>query len=396
MSKAVRRIIHVFITLLLISLGIVGMAALKASKPKLEKQKPPTPLPVVRSIQVTTGPRSVIIRGEGTVRPLREISLVPQVSGKAISVSPALVDGGDFKKNDILLRIDPIDYQLAVTLAEAKVKDSESRLELAKEEAAVAREEWRLLQSEDAEEGGEPPPPLVAKEPQLAAARAKLEADQADLRKAILNLKRTVLRAPFDGRVSQENVDVGQYVTTGQSLATLYSTEAAEIVVPLEDKDLYWFHVPGFTPGDGPGATAEVRARIAGRDLTWPGEVERVEGRLDERTRMVDVVVRVRKPYARKPPLAIGLFVAVHIEGRTLPEAALIPRTGLRQGGVVWLVDQEGRLRFRKVQVAHAEGENVMIESGLQEGELVVISTLKMVTDGMAVRNVVIRGVNRS
>ena len=395
MSKTVRRIIHVFITILLISLGVVGMAALKASKPKLEKQKPPAPLPVVRSIQVQTGPRPVIIRGEGTVRPLREIALVPEVSGKAISVSPALVDGGDFRKGDILLRIDPVDYQLAVTLAEAKVKDSESRLELAKEEAAVAREEWRLLRSEDAE-GGDEPPPLVAKEPQLAAARARLEADRADLRRTILNLKRTVLRAPFGGRVSQESVDVGQYVTTGQKLATLYSTEAAEIVLPLEDKDLFWFHVPGFTPGEGPGATAEVRARIAGRDLTWPGEVVRVEGQLDERTRMVDVVVRVRKPYARKPPLAIGLFVAVYIEGRTLPNAAVIPRIGLRQGGVVWLVDQEERLRFRKVQVAHAEGENVMIESGLQEGELVVISTLKTVTDGMAVRNVVIREVNRS
>jgi RND family efflux transporter MFP subunit len=395
MSKTVRRLIHVFITLLLISLGVVGMAALRASKPKLEKQKPPTPLPVVRSIQVKTGSKPVIIRGEGTVRPLREITLVPQVSGKAISASPALVNGGDFKKNDILLRIDPIDYQLAVTLAEAKVKDSESRLELAKEEAAVAREEWRLLRSEDAAEGGEPPP-LVAKEPQLAAARARLEADQADLRKALLNLKRTVLRAPFDGRVSQESVDVGQYVTTGQSLATLYSTEAAEIVLPLEDKNLFWFHVPGFTPGDGPGAAAEVRARIAGRDLTWQGEVVRVEGRLDERTRMVGVVVRVKKPYARKPPLAIGLFVAVHIKGRTLPDAALIPRTGLRQGGVVWLVDQGGRLRFRKVQVAHTEGENVMIESGLQDGEMVVISTLKTVTDGMVVRNVLLRGVNRS
>ena len=395
MSKAVRRLIHVLITLILIALGAIGMGALKASKPKLAKQIPSTPLPVVRTIQIKTGPKPVIIRGEGTVKPLREITLVPQVSGKAISASPALVDGGDFKKNDILLRIDPIDYQLAVTLAEAKVKDSESRLELAKEEGAVAREEWRLLRSEDAAEGGEPPP-LVAKEPQLAAARARLEADQADLRKALLNLKRTVLRAPFDGRVSQESVDVGQYVTTGQSVATLYSTEAAEIVLPLEDKDLYWFHVPGFTPGEGPGAAAEVRARIAGRDLTWEGEVVRVEGRLDERTRMVDVVVRVKKPYARKPPLAIGLFVTVYIEGRTLPDAAVIPRIGLRQGAVVWLVDQGGRLRFRKVQVAYTEGEDVMIESGLQDGELVVISTLKTVTDGMAVRNVVLRGVDGS
>ena len=134
----------------------------------------------------------------------------------------------------------------------------------------------------------------------------------------------------------------------------------------------------------------------AGTDTVVIQEVVRVEGRLDERTRMVDVVVRVKKPYARKPPLAIGLFVTVYIEGRTLPDAAVIPRIGLRQGAVVWLVDQGGRLRFRKVQVAYTEGEDVMIESGLQDGELVVISTLKTVTDGMAVRNVVLRGVDGS
>jgi RND family efflux transporter MFP subunit len=312
MSSRKKRLIHFGISAVLIVMGVVGLLVLTASKPEMKKRKPPAPVPMVRTIQTNAGPQTVYIRGEGTVRPLREINLVPEVGGKVVGVSPALVNGGVFSKGDTLLQIDPVDYELAVTLAEAKVKDAESRLELAEEEALAAVEEWRLLYSDSSNEDKKPPA-LVAKEPQLAAAKAGLEADKADLRKALLNLERTKLKAPFPGRVGEEKVDVGQYVSPGQSLGTLYSTEAAEIVVPLEGGDLFWFDVPAFTSKDGRGASAVVRASIAGRDLRWPGKVVRTEGRLDERTRMIHVIVRVDKPYARKPPLVFGLFVTVEI-----------------------------------------------------------------------------------
>ena len=246
-------------------------------------------------------------------------------------------------------------------------------------------EEWRLLYS-DGTNGNTKPPPLVAKEPQLAAAQAELEADRADLRKALLNLERTKLNAPFDGRVAEEKVDVGQYVTPGQALGTLYSTEAAEIVVPLEDEDLFWFDVPDFTSKDGRGAAVVVRASVAGRELTWSGKVVRTEGKLDERTRMINVVVRVEKPYAKKPPLVFGLFVTVDIEGRGLPSATIIPRAALHQSEVVWVVNEDGRLHFRKVRVARIQGNEVVVVDGLEDGETVVTTPLKAVTDGMAVR----------
>ncbi len=387
MSKTKRRLLHLTITIVLVALGAMGFGALRASKPQLKKQKPPKPTPVVRTTKIKTGPQSVHILGEGTVKPLRQISLVPQVGGKVVYISSALVDGGQFRKDDTLLRIEPVDYQLAVTLAKAKVTNSESTLRVAEEESAAAQEEWRLLHSSDPKANTKPPP-LVAKEPQLAAARAKLEADRADLRKAFLNLERTKLKAPFHGRVSQENVDVGQYVSHGQSLGTLYSTEAAEIVVPLEDESLLWFHVPDFTPGDGPGSQAVVRAKFAGQAQSWTGEVVRAAGELDARTRMVNVIVRVKKPYAKKPPLAVGLFVTVDIKGRTLPHATMIPRAALRERDQVWVVDEERRLRFRRVDVARIQGEKVLVTSGLKDGEMVVISPLKVVTDGMAVRTI--------
>ena len=379
-----RKITHIAATAGLIGLGAAVFLILTANKPKLEKTKPPPPVPMVRAVPVKIDTVAIPIRGEGTVRPLRQISLIPEVSGRVVFASPSLVDGGDFDRHEVLLKIDPVDYQLAVTLAEARVKDSESALQLAREEAAAAQEEWRLLNKDQPDSTA--PPPLVAKLPQLEAAEAKLAADRADLRKARLNLKRTEIRAPFDGRVIEENVGTGQYVTAGQVLANLFATEMVEIIVPLEDESLYWFDVPGFTPGEGPGSPATVKARIAGRDLSWSGRVDRAEGRLDAGTRMINVVIRVDEPYRRRPPLAVGLFVEVEISGRKLPDAAVIPRSALRENDVVWVVDDKGTLSFRTVTVARLFPDVVYLSDGLQGGEMIVTSPIKTVTDGMRVR----------
>ncbi|MBW2651442.1 MAG: efflux RND transporter periplasmic adaptor subunit, partial [Deltaproteobacteria bacterium] len=251
--------------------------------------------------------------------------------------------------------------------------------------ALVAIEEWQNHYSDNSH-AGKKAPPLVAKEPQLAAAHARLDADHADLKKALLNLERTVLKSPFNGRVSRKSVDIGQYVTPGQTLARLFSTEVVEIALPLEDKDLFWFDVPGFTPGDGSGSPATVYAKIAGHELVFSGKVVRAEGKLDEKTRMITVIVRVDRPYAKRPPLAIGLFATVDIRGRVLPNATVIPRAALRQGNIVWTVDDQGVLRFRAVRIARYQGEEIIIETGLKEGEMIVFSSLKAVTDGMTVR----------
>jgi RND family efflux transporter MFP subunit len=382
MTKKKNRILHFSIAAILILSGVVGLKTLIASKSDLQKKRPPVPIPPARTITVKTAAHPVIITGQGTVRPIKEIRLVPQVSGKIVYVSSALVNGGAFNKGDLLLRIDPADYQIAVTLAQARIKDSESKHHLAIEEAAVARQEWVQLNY-----GGDPPP-LVAKEPQLAAAQAKLDADRAELKKAQLQLARTHLTAPFDGRVSDKSVDIGQYVTPGQALAVLYDTAAAEIVLPMEDRKLFWFDVPGFTPQAVSGSEAEVQVNVAGHALSRRGQVVRTEGKLDEHTRMINVVVRVAKPYDVMPPLAVGLFATVNIKGRIIANAALIPRSALRAGSIVWVVDAKGRLRFRRVDVARFSTAGVIVTNGLADGEKVVISPIKGVSDGMKVRNV--------
>lgn len=372
---------HAALAAAIVLLAIAVFAVMMAARREPTRRRIVMPTPRVRAMAVVVGPTRVRVSGEGTVMPLREIDIVPQVGGRVVEVSPSLVDGGHFMKGDVLLRIDPVDYELAVESAVARVKDAESRLLLAEEEVEAAREEWTLQSDGD----GSEPPPLVAREPQLAAAKASLEGTRADLDRARLNLERTVLRAPFEGRISQKIVDLGQIVNPNQKLGRIFSVEAAEISIPLESENVQWIRVPGFNADDGAENEVIIHARVAGMNATWTGRVMRAGGLLDERTRMINVMLRVERPYDTRPPLAMGLFVNADIIGIIVPEAARLPRGAIRDGGTVYVIDAEGRLRFREVVVARYDRDEALVSAGLSDGEIVVVSAMKIVTDGMKV-----------
>lgn len=374
--------IQVIAAVILIAGGFLGFKALQAGRQDLARQAPETVYPMVRTITASTGTVDIVIEGEGTVRPVSEIQLVPRVAGKVVRTSPALVNGGAFSKGDLLIAIEDADYQIAFTLARAGVREAESRYALAREDAEAARLEWMRMNP------GREPSPLAAKEPQLAAAEANLDARRANLDKARLDLERTKIIAPFSGRAGSDNVSEGQFVTPGQPLGSIYDTDTVEIVVPLESRALEWFDVPGFNATGTDGAAAVVSAAVAGQEKIWQGRVIRAQGKIDPQTRMVNVVIRVEDPYAVMPPLYVGQFAKIRIQGASISEAAVIPRAALREGGNVWVVDDDDRLSFRKVTLAWKDRRGMVIRQGLHDGERVVVSSLASVTDGMRVRPV--------
>ena len=375
MSSSTKQVFFVFLTLA-ISLG--ATAALIMSRKEPERVERPSLGPLVQVTPVSFTDLQVEVRGQGEVSPRVQVDLAPQVTGRVVKVHPALLSGTRFRAGTVLLRVDPRDYELVVERAQASVASAQTVLERELAEAEVAIAEWRDVQ------GDAPAPELLAREPQIREARARLAAAEADLSKARLDLERTRLSLPFDGVVIEESVDVGQLVTAGQRVGTVYGTSAVEIRLPLDDSELAWFDLP--KKGEK-GPEVIVEAELFGGHHTWTGRLERYEARLDPRSRMVHVVVVVDNPFAsdERPPLLPGTFVQVSIAGRGLERVMAIPRHALREGETLWVAEGE-TLRIREVEVARRERERVLIRSGLDEGEMLVVSALDVATDGMEVR----------
>ncbi len=378
--KVFRLVLMTVLPLVVLAGGLLGFKALVESRRAPPRRERPHLGPLVRVSAVQPVDVRVEVEAHGTVRPAAEIDVVPQVGGEVVEVSPNLVTGGFVAEGEVLLRIDPRDYELQLRTAEAGVEQAKVQLERTEAEAAAAREEWRELY------GDRPPPEdggLLFREPQLRQARADLEAARARVEAARLALERTVIRAPFAARVRSESVDPGQYVTAGRAVARLYATDAVEVVLPVATEELGWLARPD--PRNGPRVVLE-GTYGAGRGR-WEGRIVRTEAEVDAASRTVGLVARVADPFRPgRTPLPVGLFVTARIQGKPLRGVVPLPREALREGGVVWVVDGDGRLRFRAVEVARVEADRVLVAEGLEAGDRVVVSRVDAATDGMAVR----------
>jgi RND family efflux transporter MFP subunit len=329
--------------------------------------------------------------------PRTESDLVPQISGEVIWVSPNLASGGFFNEYEPLVRIDSGDVQVDLEAARAAVARTESEFSRAKTELDRQRSlalegiasQARIDDAENADRVSE----------------AELREEKARLARAERDLTRTVLRAPYEGRVRSKTVDVGQFVSRGVPIAKLYATDYAEVRLPLPDRELFYLEIQldlsGADQREPDGNTSSIQgpevrlaADFAGEPRQWTGRIVRTEGEIDPKSRMLTLVARVEDPYGRSEssdhvPLAVGLFVEAEILGRKVENVFVLPREALRtdgDGDRVYVVDAENRLRFRRVEVIRAERETAVVGSGLAAGELVSVSPMLAAVDGMLVR----------
>lgn len=373
----------------LLALGLLFMFILVKLRKPPTQVKPKTLAPLVKVEQLHVQDIQMIVRGWGTVSPKLQVEIVPQVSGKIVSVNPQFKTGGFIRANGQLLKIDPRDYELAVQQAEAAVAEALVLLDMEKSEAQVARQEWRQLHPNT-----EPSSPLVLREPQIRQAAARLKSAEAALATAKLNLERTELSLPVDVRIVSETADLGQYVVVGKALGTAYGMKAVEIELPLEDRELAWFDIPDHTVsfnGGNPsfkGSIAEVKAEFAGTEHAWAGYVVRTTGQVDKTSRQISVVVEVPDPFDTsdgRAPLLPGMFVEVFIKGNVLENAVAVPRDIIRQGNNVWVVE-DARLYIQSLQIVRKDENFAYAISGLEDGAMVVTSSLDTVTNGTEVR----------
>ncbi len=385
-------------------IGIAFAIMLAKSAKKPESQIPQPKLPAVE-VQIAEATRHTYrIQSQGTALPRTSIRLVSEVSGKVVSVAESFDVGQIFTKGDVLLKIDARDYELALAQARSQVAQAQLRLQMEVKEADVVRREWELLNQ------GEPTG-LQAREPQLASARAALEAALAAEEAAKRNLDRCEIRAPFDGMVARAGVRPGQFAALATPLGELFATDVAEVRLPLIASDLSFIDLPrpGAKVALGQAPKVILSAQAGERRTEWLGHIVRSEETVDPMNRMVYVVAQVVDPYglAKRDgaPLRSGTFVRASIEGRTQENVIVLPRQALRGKDRVWIADpvwiesetstlqewlgyrdQQTRLIFRSVDVSFADAKQVIVAAGIQQGEQVVVSLLAAVVDGMGVK----------
>ncbi len=376
-----QKILFPFIVLFL---AAIGAFALVATAPSVENVAPERAIQAVRIMEAEPQSVPLWVRTQGTVAPRTESTLVPEVSGRVVWVSPALVSGGFFEKEEPLLRIEKSDYEAAL----ARAKAAQTR---ARSEYTHASSELKRIKGLSARN--------VVSSSQLSnahradsVAAASVEEARVSLDQAARDLARTEIMAPFEGRVRSESVDVGQFVSRGAAVATLYATDFAEIRLPVPDHQLAFLQILNLR-GDvaDSGPRVRLHARFAGREHEWEGRVVRTEGEIDPRSRMVHVVARVEDPYgskdptSTKPPLAVGLFVRAEIEGPMAENVIVVPRYAMRDNAHLLVVDAEDRLYTREVEVLRMDRDEVLIRGELAAGERICLSPLQVVVEGMRV-----------
>ena len=331
---------------------------------------------VKRAIQ-TDARAEVTVYGE--VRPRVHIEVISEVSGRVMSVSSNFIEGGSVGAGDALLTIEDRNYEVAVSEARSRLASRRLELEQALADADVAKKQL----------AGEPnPSDLALKKPQIAQARAGVQAAELSLSRAKSDLSRTQISLPFDARITETMVDEGQFVGAGRTVASVFSTDVAEVRLPLTDADIAALGVPiGYEADKGAGLPVQLSTDIAGATRKWAGRLVRLDASVDPRTRSTFGTVEVANPFDVADgdmPMAPGLFVAADIEGRMLVDVLAIPTAGLRAGGRIFIVNNDDLLEIRSVIVAHATARITYLSGGVKEGDKIIVSPIRNPVAGMA------------
>ena len=366
--------------------AVIISIAMNLLKPApLKAESPDTAVAVKTQILQRTQAK-LLVESQGTVLPRTRTSLTSEVSGTVLEVSPHFVVGGVFKTGDLLLQLDPTDYEVALQRANAKLISMNAQLTFEQARAVQAEKEWGMT-GRPAEEA----PLLALRKPYLEEARANVLQAEAEVKQAQLKLQRATIRAPYAGMVSEKPVDIGQYVTIGATLGETFAIDFAEVRLPLTKKDLSMMNSFSMTDKDH-DLEVSLRGSIDENITEWQASLVRSEGVINQANRALYIVVQIEDPYGRLnssatagKPLLMGTFVSAIIGGKTIDNAFAIPRSALLQGNKVALVDDQQRLRLRAIEPIFADSDYYYVSQGLEGGDEIIVSAVGVPIDGMKV-----------
>lgn len=329
----------------------------------------------------TYSPRIVVL---GKVQPAQDIVLSPRVRGQVLELSPKFVPGGMVDKGELLLQIDPADFENAVSIRESELLQVKASLEIEEGRQSLAKTELALLgQSIDETNRG-----LVLRKPQFASIKSQVRASEAAVQRAQLDLGRTRIVAPFAAQILRRAANVGSQVGPGDDLGQLVGIEEYWIMVAVPVRSLRWVQFPD---GDRPGSRVTLRSSDAwGADAERQAQVARLIGTLDEQSRLARVLVTVKDPLSREsdaPPLILDTLIEAGIEGRAIDNVVRLKREYVHDRGTVWVM-KDGKLEIRETKIDFQDAEHAYISEGVEGGEQVVTTTLATVAEGIGLREI--------
>lgn len=379
---AVKRLLVFALPAVVLAGAIGANMAMSIFSPKPEEKEEvikATPV-VVAEAQAERVRLSVSAQGEA--RPRTQINLTSQVSGKINYVAPQFIEGGAFEEGDVLVRIEPAEFEFRVVQARANVAQARNRFASEEAEARIARKDWEELGQGEGSA-------LALREPQMAEAEAALASARAILREAELQLERTTIRAPFKGRVQTQLANLGQFVRPGDNLGEIFSSDVMEVALPLTDSELGELGLTiGFrNDANNPGPDVKLTALVAGEPRVWRGRIAHTDSGYDRQTRVLFAYAEVDDPYGagadNGAPLAAGLFVTAEIQGREIDNSVVVPRAALRGNDQVFVARDDDTLEIRKVAVASSDRNRAILIGGVEPGERVITSPVRGAADGI-------------
>jgi len=383
MPKITKRRLLMLAPLAMITLAIIGAVSMVKSKPEIQSHPAKIIAPLVETMVLKFEDVQVSVRSQGTVEAKQKTKLISEITGRVVWVSENFKNGNFISEDEELLHIDALDYELAMAVATANLHDAELNLMEEKVRAKQAESDWKLAQKIK-NQADKHASALTLRLPHLARATATLDANKAQLKLAKRNLQRTRLRAPFDGIVENKSVDVGQYLTLASPIATLLSSEEAEVRLPLSHHDLNRLE------NNGLNAPVEVTLFGAISNQKWPALISRIEKKLDTETREQYLIANIQDPYnldkKYTSSLLLGAFIDASIAGKLYKKVVKIPRYALHQNSHVFVVGNNNSLVSRAIKFVHLDDKNLLVIKGLNKGEKLVITQLPLMTEGMKIR----------
>jgi len=370
----VAKLKRIFIPAVILITGVVGFFAFTAMKKPPEEKVQVDTTPIVAVQTITLAPLTLTVSSHGVAKPKYETELVAQVSGQLVEISDIFVRGAFVKQGQLLARIDPSDYEAALIDAQANLASAQALLETEKAQAKVAEREWQRIKDMT-------PSELSLRKPQLAQEMARVKAAKAAVLRAERNLQRTEIKAPYDALIENRNISLGSFVTTGSPIGKLFATAIAEVRLPVADNQLQYLQE------QGKQSQVKLIGTYAGKKVQWPAKIVRNEGVIDNTSRMGYLVAQINDPYHLQgksvlPPLRFGAYINAEIIGLSLAQATRLPRYLVNNGKVATL-DKNSTLKYLTVDIVREEGSNVVISSGLHQGDRIITSSLDYPVDGM-------------